>query len=222
MNTAKRAHLEAQGWQVGTVADFLALSPEEMALLEMKVARGMTVTIQRGYAPGVMKVARGMTVTIQRGYAPGVLGRITELHARYYHRAWGFGLFFEAKVAAGLAHFLHHYDPERDGLWTAVLDTQTIGSVAIDRQSAADAAHLRWFILAPEAQGRGVGTQLLNQALAFVDAARVPLVYLNTFAGLDGARRLYERSGFVLARQQEDTTWGVAVQEQRFERRIGT
>jgi hypothetical protein len=33
------------------------------------------------------------------GYVPGGIGRVTELHATYYHQEWGFGLFFEAKVA---------------------------------------------------------------------------------------------------------------------------
>jgi len=38
MDAAKRARLEAQGWSVGSAADFLALTPEEAALVEMKVA----------------------------------------------------------------------------------------------------------------------------------------------------------------------------------------
>jgi hypothetical protein len=28
----------------------------------------------------------------------GAIGRVTELHAAYYAREWGFGVFFEAKV----------------------------------------------------------------------------------------------------------------------------
>ena len=38
MNQAKRKRLEAQGWKVGTVADFLELTPEESALVEIKLA----------------------------------------------------------------------------------------------------------------------------------------------------------------------------------------
>jgi hypothetical protein len=33
------------------------------------------------------------------GYIPGAIGRIVELHGRYYHEHWGFDLFFESKVA---------------------------------------------------------------------------------------------------------------------------
>jgi DNA-binding XRE family transcriptional regulator len=35
---AKRERLEASGWKVGTVAEFLKLTPEESALIEIKLA----------------------------------------------------------------------------------------------------------------------------------------------------------------------------------------
>lgn len=37
MNTAKRKRLEAAGWKVGSTADFLELSPEEAAFVELKL-----------------------------------------------------------------------------------------------------------------------------------------------------------------------------------------
>ena len=41
--------------------------------------------------------------------------------------------------------------------------------------------------------------------------------YLTTFAGLDAARRLYEEIGFTLTSEHADTTWGVPLNEQRFD-----
>ena len=38
MDKAKRERLEAKGWRVGTVAEFLELTPEESALVEIKLA----------------------------------------------------------------------------------------------------------------------------------------------------------------------------------------
>jgi hypothetical protein len=35
MEQAKRERLEAKGWKVGTVAEFLGLTPEESALVEI-------------------------------------------------------------------------------------------------------------------------------------------------------------------------------------------
>ncbi len=37
-DAAKQQHLTAPGWQDGTVADFLGLTPEESALIEIKLA----------------------------------------------------------------------------------------------------------------------------------------------------------------------------------------
>ena len=36
MKAAKRKKLEAKGWKVGSVEDFLGLSPEEVAYIELK------------------------------------------------------------------------------------------------------------------------------------------------------------------------------------------
>ncbi|MBW4646639.1 MAG: helix-turn-helix domain-containing protein [Goleter apudmare HA4340-LM2] len=38
MDIIKRQRLEAVGWRVGDAADFLELSPEEVALIEMKLS----------------------------------------------------------------------------------------------------------------------------------------------------------------------------------------
>lgn len=38
MNKRKRTRLEAKGWKVGTVTEFLKLTPEESALVEIKLA----------------------------------------------------------------------------------------------------------------------------------------------------------------------------------------
>lgn len=38
MEKSKRQHLEKKGWKVGTVSEFLDLTPEEAALIEIKLA----------------------------------------------------------------------------------------------------------------------------------------------------------------------------------------
>jgi hypothetical protein len=47
MNKSKRAKLEAQGWQVGSAADFLGLSPEEAAFIETKLALSQSLRARR-------------------------------------------------------------------------------------------------------------------------------------------------------------------------------
>lgn len=71
-------------------------------------------------------------IRIDKGYVPGSLGRAVELHGAYYGAHWGFGLFFEAKVATDLAEFLKRCDESRDGFWTASADGRVEGCIAID------------------------------------------------------------------------------------------
>jgi len=155
---------------------------------------------------------------IQYGYRPGVIGRITELHARYYHQHWDFGLFFESKIASELVAFLDRFNEKRDGIWTAVAKKQIVGTIVIDGIHAdAGKAHLRWFILASEYQNFGAGNRLLAAAIDFCRKVKFDLIYLWTFSGLDAARHLYEKYCFRLVTEQEGSQWGRRVIEQRFE-----
>lgn len=163
--------------------------------------------------------APAATARIEEGPRPGCVLRIVALHTGYYVPTHGFGLLFEAKVAAGLGAFCQRYRAGVDGLWLALLGDSIEGSVAIDAgESPGGPATLRWFITAPALRGQGAGRRLLRQALAFADGQGYPSVSLSTFAGLDAARHLYEAEGFVLAHQVPGSSWGVPVQEQTFVR----
>jgi GNAT superfamily N-acetyltransferase len=158
------------------------------------------------------------TPTLHKGYLPGAIGRIVELHGRYYGELAGFGLPFESRVARELCEFCERYEEGRDGLWLAVLDGGIEGAIAIDGSRAGqEGAHLRWFIVADSLRGTGVGNALLTSAMEFCRARHYERVYLWTFEGLGAARHLYEKFGFRLVLQQSGTQWGVEVNEQRFE-----
>lgn len=47
MKKAKRKKLEAAGWKIGNVEEFLGLSPEEAAFVEMKLALARRLRQQR-------------------------------------------------------------------------------------------------------------------------------------------------------------------------------
>ena len=47
MRANKRAKLEAQGWKVGSADEFLVLTPEESAYIEMKLALSNSLKQQR-------------------------------------------------------------------------------------------------------------------------------------------------------------------------------
>ncbi|KAB2926188.1 MAG: GNAT family N-acetyltransferase [Dechloromonas sp.] len=156
-------------------------------------------------------------MNLHPGYLPGCLGRIVEMHASYYAREVGFGLPFEAKVAAELAAFCLRCEPGRDGLWLACDKDVIHGSIVIDGAHYQESgAHLRWFITSDEARGKGLGSRLLEAAMAFCQAQGYHRVYLWTFDELHAARHLYERHGFRLSRTQRGAQWGKEVNEQLF------
>ncbi|MEB3337452.1 MAG: helix-turn-helix transcriptional regulator [Leptolyngbyaceae bacterium] len=47
MDQAKRERIEAKGWKVGTVSDFLELTPEEVILVEIKLALSQSLKERR-------------------------------------------------------------------------------------------------------------------------------------------------------------------------------
>jgi len=48
MREAKRKRLEARGWMVGSTAEFLGLSPEEAAYVELRIRLGEALRRWRG------------------------------------------------------------------------------------------------------------------------------------------------------------------------------
>jgi DNA-binding XRE family transcriptional regulator len=59
MKRAKQKKLEKRGWSVGTVAEFLSLTPEEAAFIEIKLALSDALRAQRQTAkPSQAQVAK--------------------------------------------------------------------------------------------------------------------------------------------------------------------
>ena len=151
------------------------------------------------------------------GCVPGVAGKITEVHGVYYHENWGLDISFETQVGRELSGFLARFQPGRDGLWVANVAGAFAGSVAIDGSDAGNqGARLRWFIVTPAFQGRGIGKALLGKSVQFCKEVGYERVFLWTFEGLDTARYLYESVGFRLCQEHEARQWGREIKEQRF------
>jgi GNAT superfamily N-acetyltransferase len=155
------------------------------------------------------------------GYTPGVIGRVSDLHAKYYSAHWNFGHFFEVKVASELSSFIANYDASKDRIWSLSADDSIEGSITIDGSSEKEnIAHLRWFIISDRLRGKGAGNYLVEQAVSFCREARFKKAYLWTFEGLAPARHLYEKFGFKLVEEHAGRQWGATVNEQRFELEI--
>jgi len=156
------------------------------------------------------------------GYTPGVIGRVAELHAKYYAAHWNFGHFFEAKVATELASFITSYNKSIDRIWSLTTDGNIEGSITIDGTSESkNIAHLHWFIISDKLRGKGAGNYLMEQAVSFCKEVGFKKAYLWTFQGLAPAGHLYEKFGFKLVEEQPGEQWGTTVTEQRFELKLG-
>lgn len=152
------------------------------------------------------------------GSFPGVVGKITELHATYYHEHWGFDLSFETQVGKELSEFMARFREGCDFFRIARVSLDLAGSIAIDAgRVREEGARLRWFIVHPRHQGRGIGRRLLQEALSHCRENGVDRVFLWTFRGLDAARHLYESAGFRMAEENTVCQWGGKIREQRFE-----
>ncbi|GGD99801.1 MarR family transcriptional regulator [Aureimonas endophytica] len=161
-------------------------------------------------------------IRIARGYRSGLIGRVTEMHARYYARTADFGQAFESVVAGGLAAFCDRLAHPRNAVWAALDGRDIVGSVAIDGEDLGEGiAHLRWFIVDDGARGTGIGRELLGTALSFADAQDFAETQLWTFSGLAAARHLYEAHGFRCVEERVGRQWGREVLEQRFARPRG-
>jgi len=145
------------------------------------------------------------------GYKPGALSEVVRLHMDYYAPHWGFGKTFETKVAAELAEFLAHFQPERD-LFLVVYDSaiECVASISLSAQNSADnEAYLRWFIVDQNVAGEGIGRALINRVVEHCRNGGFSKVYLS-------ARKLYESVGFVLVQEMADDRWKGGVTEQLF------
>ena len=162
----------------------------------------------------------GPNIEISYGPLPGLAEEIVRLHRVYYFREWQLGAAFENVVAAGLADFMPRCDQGNSRIFHASRGGRLLGSLTLDageRGTPAASCHLRWFILADEARGQGIGSALMSKAMAFMDERGIRHCWLTTFAGLVAARKLYENWGFRLSETATASTWGRALEEQRFD-----
>ena len=157
---------------------------------------------------------------IVEGYRTGMIGDIAALHARTHGVIVGMGPAFESVVSQAMAEFMQRVGNPLNNSWSILKGGEIIGSISIDGEHLeGNVAHLRWFILSEKLRGFGHGKTLLCKALEHCDGHGFDEIHLWTLKGLDAARTLYERNGFILADEYVGDQWGKAVTEQMFIRK---
>ena len=149
-----------------------------------------------------------------RHYQSGDAGYISYRHGVLYEKEYNLEPVFEKYVLAGLLKFLEN--PASGELWMAESTGKSVGFIAIigiDEKTA----QLRWFLIEPEFRGKGLGHRLMAEAIGYCRRKKFAKVFLSTFKGLDAARHLYSRFGFVQTEEEADDTWRKGLIGERWE-----
>ncbi|HEV2837053.1 MAG TPA: GNAT family N-acetyltransferase [Pyrinomonadaceae bacterium] len=155
-------------------------------------------------------------MNIRTQIEPGDVGYIIYLHGLLYAREYDLDRTFEGDVAIKMGEFLKAYDPTRDHFAIAEMDGRTVGCIFINGLSD-EIAQLRWFLVHPDARGRGLGHQLINNAIEFCRDRGFEKVRLWTISELKTAAHLYKQAGFVVTREETHEIWGATRTEQEYE-----
>ncbi len=166
----------------------------------------------------------GRIVSIRSGPRPGDLGRVLTMHGDIYAREYGFDERFEAHVARGLAGFAHALGEARDDprapepgrLWVAERSGDVVGTVALTDEGAG-VGQLRWFLVAPDARGNGLGKALVQSLLEHARERGFTHVKLWTVHVLEAAARLYLDLGFRCTERHPTSAFGVDLDELRYD-----
>lgn len=160
-------------------------------------------------------------VTIHEGYEDKLIGTITSLHSKIYSEIAGFGAYFEALVGRNFSEFIMRLECIDNQTWYAKQNGKIVGGISIDGNDLEEGqAHLRWFVVDPSIQSKGIGKLLMRRAMGFCEDRGFKEVHLWTFKGLEGARKLYERNGFVMVHEEWGSRYGKSVLERKYVREM--
>ncbi len=142
-----------------------------------------------------------------RAHRPGDIGWVIARHGELYAQEYQWDSSFEGLVAEIAGKFLTHFEPQRERCWIAENDSGRLGCVFLVKQSGR-VAKLRLLLVEPAARGMGVGTKLADECVEFARKAGYRKLTLWTNDILHAARRIYERIGFRLVKEEKHHSFG--------------
>jgi len=150
----------------------------------------------------------------------GDLPFVIKAHSDLYQKEYNYGKTFDYYVIKGIAEFYEKYSPEKSRVWVCEHKGKRIGFLCLmDRGGA---AQLRYFFIAKNYRGIGLGKKLMELFMDFLKATGYTSCYLWTTTEQVAAAGLYKRFGFRWVEDMEsNTTFDRPVIEQKYEVKLG-
>ncbi|RYE59988.1 MAG: MarR family transcriptional regulator, partial [Hyphomicrobiales bacterium] len=139
----------------------------------------------------------------------GEIGWLIHRQAVLYHLEQGWNGEFETLITRIYAEYEAASGAPKN-LWVAELDGEVAGSVFVlpSTEGEVGTAQLRMLYVEPMFRGRGVGGRLVTEAVNFAKIAGYERLMLWTQDCLTAARSIYQKAGFVLAKEERHQSFG--------------
>ncbi|MFM9276960.1 GNAT family N-acetyltransferase [Paenibacillus jiagnxiensis] len=140
---------------------------------------------------------------------------VVEAHSRICGIEYQYDDSFARFVAEGIAAFERNHKAGRENVWIAELDGKPAGCIGIT-EAEEHTAQLRWFLMEPDARGKGYGRLLLEHAVQFCLNNGYKRIILWTSSQLKGARMLYNSCGFRQVEERRELRSGQLLTEEKW------
>lgn len=150
------------------------------------------------------------TTLVLRPPRVGEIGWLIHRQALLYHLEQGWNGEFEALITRIYAEYEAASGTPGKHLWVAELEGEVAGSVFVlpSTEGEEGAAQLRMLYVEPMFRGRGIGARLVAEAVSFARISGYERIMLWTQDSLASARTVYQKAGFVLAREDRHHSFG--------------
>jgi GNAT superfamily N-acetyltransferase len=161
-------------------------------------------------------MAKQTKAFVIRDFTPIDLSWVVDRHVMLYREEYGFDESFRQYVHGPVMAFYESFKKGEENLWIAEEEGVPVGMIAIVKADPMT-AQLRWFLIEPEARGKGLGNLMMQTAVDFTREKGYSKLFLWTVSQLDVARYLYEKFGFYITEVAQHEIWGNVLKEERWD-----
>nr|WP_026682108.1 helix-turn-helix domain-containing GNAT family N-acetyltransferase [Priestia megaterium] len=149
-------------------------------------------------------------VTIRSYYTSEDIKNMIEQQWLFYSQVYKWDKSF-------LAYLHETFDSEIERIWIAESCGQFAGCIGLVNDGS-ETGQLRWFLVNPAFQKKGVGTQLIKSLVQYCKEHNFERIFLWTVSDMVTARPLYKKFGFEITEEKEEKSlWGSTLIEERWD-----